>query len=135
MSEVNQDPIAKLAQFTPANPANRMEILFAAGRASARTFWGWKAAVAGLLVANLALVGALTLRTRDVPVPIPPPQAEPTRSAPAEAAPELSPNTEPWSLHTMRSTGFDAEVKPALLANSPTQEPLTALAARNLNFD
>ena len=52
---MNPDPVAKLAQFTPAPSADAAELLFAAGRASARTHWGWKVAVAALVASNVAL--------------------------------------------------------------------------------
>jgi len=42
------------------------DVLFHAGRASARTPRAWKVAVAGLLMANLVMVGLLLAR-RDVP--------------------------------------------------------------------
>ena len=64
MSDLKPDPVHdKLARFTP-NPAfpDPAEVLFFAGRASARTSWGWKATVVGLLFANVVQVGILLFR-------------------------------------------------------------------------
>jgi hypothetical protein len=137
MSEVKHDAITKLAQFTPATPANAMELLFAAGRASARTHWTWKLAVAGLLVANITLVCVLAFREREVPATVDPAPAEPppTTALPPAESPRTSPDAEPWSLHTMRKMELDSSVKQVLLSQVPTPEPLTVLSARDLKLE
>ena len=58
------DPVYdKLAKFSPdAAAVDASVLLFEAGRASARTPWGWKAAAAALLVANVLSVGYFASR-------------------------------------------------------------------------
>jgi hypothetical protein len=103
---MTHDPVYdKLARFTlnSASP-DPAEILFYAGRASARTPWGWKVTVVGLLLANVALVGLLLFRDSRhprvftpslepvapviigggpglVPIPVPSPSLSPVESA------------------------------------------------------
>ena len=136
---MNPDPMAKLAKFTPAGGADPAELLFAAGRASARTHWGWKAAVAGLFATNLALGAALALRSPGAPAT--PPATEPP--APIVQPPSLpvpqfqvAPSDEPSSYHVLM--GADLEHLPKVEPVSdpiPDRPPLTALAGRRGELD
>ncbi len=139
MSEVNPDPVAKLAKFTPAAP-DAAELLFAAGRASARTHWGWKAAVAGLLASNLALGVLLVFSRRDVPSvpePVPAPVVQPQPEPPSTTPPSpVTPADEPWSYRTLRATDLEHAPKPETLTNlTPPREALTVLSGRSGDLD
>lgn len=127
MPDVTRDPAdGPLAGFTPAAVLDPADILFRAGRASARTPWGWKAAVAGLLLSNLAVVGALLFRqpqTVAVPAAAPVP---PVEVAPAEPPAEPSP---PSGL-LARSTDLGAWPRPAADLDYPPDYPLTLAEAR-----
>jgi hypothetical protein len=134
VSEVTPDPVAALARFTPAGAVDPAELLFAAGRASARTHWGWKAAVVALALSTAALGAVLVFVSRTVPsvaapapVPVVPP--EPTLTPAPASAP--APADEPWSYRALRATD------PALVPNTepvtnltPPREPLTVLSGR-----
>ena len=133
---MNPDPIAKLAKFTPAASADAADLLFAAGRASARTHWGWKAAVAALALSNVALGAYLALRPTDAapaapaPVPVAQPQPKPVpASAPAPA-------DDPWSYRTLRATGIEGSPTAEPVANlAPARQPLTARSGRGGEID
>ncbi len=137
MSEVNPDPIAKLAKFTPAASADTADLLFAAGRASARTHWGWKAAVAVLAISTVTLGGFLAFGPRDVPpaastpVLVVQPQPEPVPVPPASA-----PVDDPWSYRTLRATDMERSPNTEPVANlTPPREPLTARSGRAGDID
>lgn len=139
MSEVNPDPIAKLAKFTPAAAPDAAELLFAAGRASARTHWGWKAAVAGLFASNLVLGVLLAFGGRDVP---PSPTVEPPPAVQPQPVPVLAPPSpatpaeEPWSYRTLRALDLEHSPKPETFSNAnPSREALTVLSGRNGDID
>jgi hypothetical protein len=86
------------------------DVLFHAGRASARTPRAWKVAVAGLLMANLVMVGLLLAR-RDPPRPLEAaaPVAVPT-PAPAPPADTL-PSSDPDSVYSL-ARSFDPDAPP-----------------------
>jgi len=132
------DPVlAKLARFTP-NAVDPAELLFAAGRASARTPWYWKATVAGSLLVNVVCAGLLLTRpevAQVVPVePVETPATPVPEPAPV-AAPTSTPN--PWSLQALHHLG-DPDRLPK---NEPRFEishsgiPLTVLSARSGELD
>lgn len=128
MPPVTPDPAAgPLAGFTPAAVLDPADILFRAGRASARTPWGWKAAVAGLTLSNLAVVGALVLRQpEDVAVSVVAPTPPPAEAAPVEPPAEPSP---PSGL-LARSTDLGAWPRPPADFDHPPDYPLTLAEAR-----
>jgi len=139
---MNPDPVAKLTKFTPASSVDPSELLFAAGRASARTFWGWKFAVAALLVSNAVCVAFLAFGRRDASSAVPPAEAAPVVQP--NAAPPLPPEPQPptsavdapWSYHTLRTTDLERMPKPQPVANLvPPREPLTALSGRSGEID
>jgi hypothetical protein len=141
VSELNADPVAKLAMFTPASAVDANELLFVAGRASARTPWGWKAAVAVLIVSNIALGAFLAFRGQDIP-PAPqlvapsviPPQPEEV-VPPEPQPPASSPTDEPWSYHALMSRDPKNWPKSEPVANLAPSQPLTILSGRRGDID
>ena len=120
--------IDKLSRFTPDGLGlDAAEVLFRAGRASARTPWGWKAAVALLLLAN---GGWLAERWSHEPVAvpvvsIPEKQVAPVVEPPASPLPD--PSESLWSLGALHQT-TDADslpASPAIANMPPTDPPLT----------
>jgi hypothetical protein len=137
---MNPDPVAKLAKFTPASGVDAAELLFAAGRASARTFWGWKVAVAGLLLSNLALGAFIAFRSHELPpAPPPTPPATPAQPEPAAAPqpPQPPPSAveEPWSYRTLMSGNLEQLPRPQPVPNLAPREPLTVLSGRSGELD
>ena len=139
MPEVNPDPVAKLAKFTPAAPPDAAELLFAAGRASARVPLAWKAAVVSLALSNVALCACLlfALRTAPTVAPIPGPAVpqlpEPVPTPPASAP---APADDAWSYRTLRATGLERTPDTEPVANlAPERQPLTALSGRRGDID
>ncbi|AMV23731.1 hypothetical protein VT84_04915 [Gemmata sp. SH-PL17] len=130
------DPVAKLAQFTPAASIDAAELLFAVGRASARTHWGWKVAVAGLVVSNIALGAILSFAPRSAPPAAPVPVVSPPEPAPAPPASAPAPTDEPWSYRTLRATDLERSPQMEPIANLvPGNEPLTARSGRRGDID
>lgn len=140
MSEMTPDPVYDaLARFTPdVTAVDPAAILFAAGRASARTPIAWKLAVAGLALANLGLVCWFALRAPEsaaviapepvvvpVVVPVPVPLSEPSGEVPY-AVPS------PWSFGTLNRVTDPEELPgPAVSTNAQVvSSPLTPYAAR-----
>lgn len=136
MPELTPDPVFdKLARFTPdGSPIDPAELLFRAGRASARTPCYWKLTVAGLLAANFVTVGLILSRGENrtppppepqpitvvVPVPVPVPSSDPV---PSPVPPE-SPS--PWTLGILhRLTDVSALPAPAAVDLAPADPPLT----------
>jgi hypothetical protein len=116
-----------LARLTPngalLDPA---DVLFNAGRASARTPRAWKLGVAGLLLAN-AVTAGLLLSRRDPPEAASAPVSVPA-SAPAPTPPPDSPaQPDPNSLSALvRSLDLDAPPPPAgFVAPDRPAAPLT----------
>lgn len=100
-----EDVIATLQAFTPAT-VNRDEMLFAAGKAAARTPRFWKIAVAALLLSqSLTLVGWLTWpRTVTVETPVVAPIETPREpSRPTDSEPQKG-----SYLELMRTIDIDA---------------------------
>jgi hypothetical protein len=134
------DPVAKLAQFTPAPVVDPAELLFAAGRASARTPRGWKAAVVVLGVSNAALTALLVGRPLAAP-PAPPPEpiVRPVPPEPVEpavpSAPASAPPEEPWSYLALRAADPDRLPQAETLPTTAAPEPLTALSGRRGDID
>jgi hypothetical protein len=136
------DPVLdKLARFTPdGSPVDPAAILFRAGRASARTHWGWKVAVAGLLLANLGTVGFFALRPEkphQPPEPMPVPVAVPVvvPSPEPQPSPEVSPS--PWSLGALLRTADprDLPVAQTAIDLAPTEPPLTPRSVGRADID
>jgi len=121
--------IDKLGRFTPNASLDAAEVLFRAGRASARTPRGWKFAVAVLLLANVGWVAERGLREPKSSLPeVPPAIAKPSVLPPLEPTlPSPTESLSPWSLGALQRTG-DLESLPELsaIANfAPTDPPLT----------
>jgi hypothetical protein len=140
VSEVNPDPVAQLGRFTPVAATDPAELLFAAGRASARTHWGWKVAVAALVASNVALGALFVLHTRPAPptaqpAPAPVDQQPPELSAPAPPTSTPEPVDEPWSYRALRS----ADLERAPLVDGTTtvapREPLTVRSGQRGELD
>jgi len=114
MSEMTPDPVFDtLARFTPdSTGVDPAAILFAAGKASARTPVMWKLAVSVLLVTNLAALGLFLLRP-SAPAPVVAPIVVPVvvpipAQQPDSAAPESPVIPSPWSLGALnRVTDLD----------------------------
>lgn len=140
------DPMLdKLSRFTPhGTVADQAAFLFAAGRASARIPWGWKAVVAGLVIANICWVFLLFLHTsiKTQPnAPLPPESPSEHSSPTAPLQPTVSnPHSngdETWSYRAILSAG-DLEQFPTTkpLHNPiPTDHPLTLSAGRRGEID
>ncbi|MBN9122597.1 MAG: hypothetical protein J0I06_26190 [Planctomycetes bacterium] len=134
---MNPDPVAKLARFTPA-PADPAELLFAAGRASARTHWLWKVAVAALVASNASLSALLALRSTSepaspnpVPIVAPAPEPSPVPSAPPSSAPV----DDPWSYRALRGSDLERAPRPEAFTAPAPREPLTVLSGRRGEID
>lgn len=126
------DPVLdKLARFTPdGSQIDPAELLFRAGRASARTHWGWKAVVAGLLLANLGTAGFLVLRSEKSPLPPEPapvqlvvPAAVPSPEPPPPEAPA---SPDPDSLGSLARV-FDPDSPPPPAGFVPPDHPAEVL--------
>jgi hypothetical protein len=131
----------KLARFSPDSQGiDPADILFRAGRASARTHWAWKLAVAALLLTNAVAAGFIVFRGRPdpaapevvtVPVVIPvvvvPVSVEPVSSPPESAS--------PWSYGSLLRTTDpdDLPRSPALVNATPADRPLTPLSRREID--
>lgn len=125
MSELTRDAVEKLARFTPAGGLDAAEVMFAAGRASARTPWGWKAAVAVLLLANAGWLAGFSHRgTKPISPELPALKTQPTPAPIETISPRPNESLSPWSLGALQRTG-DLESLPELpaLANLPPSEP------------
>ena len=138
---MNPDPVAKLAKFTPAPSADAAELLFAAGRASARTHWLWKVAVAALVTSNVALGALLALRSTAPPalpsepiaVPVVQPAPEPPTAQPTP--PSSAPAEEPWSYRTLRASDLEHAPRPEAFTTTAPRESLTVLSGRRGELD
>jgi hypothetical protein len=137
---MNPDPVAKLARFTPAPSPDAADLLFAAGRASARTHWLWKVAVAALVASNAALGTLLALRTTDPPptpqpVLIVQPAPEPPAPPQASAPPSSAPAEEAWSYRTLRASDLEHAPQSDTFPLAPPREALTVLSGRRGELD
>ena len=126
------DPlIASLNRFTPqASPIDRDELLFRAGRASARTPRGWKLAVAALGISQMLLLGwiASTAPT-SVAVPVIPAPPPPTV---APVPPDSEPPSLPQYSYVELVRGWEAGTIPAATpSEGGSREPIfTVMASR-----
>jgi hypothetical protein len=133
------DPVFdKLAKFTPdAAAVNPAELLFAAGRASARTPWGWKTAVAGLILTNLVCVSLLVFHSPEAPPEVHTVPAVVTQPEPPSTVPVAPQTDDPWTYHTLISVS-DPERFPKIDIGAdpmPTERPLTPLSWRRGGID
>jgi hypothetical protein len=128
------DPVLdKLARFTPdGSGIDPAELLFRAGRASARTPPVWKIAVAGLLLANVATVGFFLLRPEKPPpppepVPVPVVVPVPVTVPSPEPPPSPAASPSPWSLGALLrlSDPRDLPAAQAVTDLAPAEPPLT----------
>jgi hypothetical protein len=139
--EMNPDPVFdKLAKFTPdAARANAAELLFAAGRASARAHWGWKAAVVGLVLANVVSLGFLVFRTSEPLAPVASPATVAPTTPPTQPTlkPPKSSADDPWSYRSLISIGDPDEFPVATPVTGPSQPApvLSVLSARRGELD
>jgi len=134
------DPmLGKLARFTPNGRAvDRAALLFAAGRASARTHWVWKISVAVLLLANAGWVGLRLYPPNSQTTPRSDLQAVPTPTETPQAEPLTPPaSDDPWSYRALLSAG-DPERFPAtepLKGQLTIEKPLTPRMALRGELD
>ena len=135
------DPVFdRLDRFTPdASTIDPAAILFRAGRASARTPWGWKLTVAGLLVTNVVTAVALGYRSPADPDPIPTPVLVPVIPPALESTPAPEPTSplSPWSYAAMMGI-TDADQLPhsePIDGITPAELPLTARPTRMSGTD
>jgi hypothetical protein len=126
--DVKPDPVLdKLGRFTPdATGINRDEWLFAAGRASARTPRGWKAA-AGVLALTQAAILVAWLSAPRVPAPTVPVISPAAVSLPAEG-PDAAFPYHPNSYEALSRT-FDPDAPPPLPPDSSTARQTVSLRA------
>jgi hypothetical protein len=139
------DPaLDKLARFSPAPTAiDRDELLFQAGRASARAGNGWKALVALLLVTQAATLGMwLTNSGRSTPVPgsevvvRPPTSSEAPDSGGLTLAPPLGRSPEPLdrsSYAALLRWDIDTMPTPPPAVSSGQDGPVLSVADRHLS--
>lgn len=127
---MSEDVIGKLAGFTPdAGRLNRDELLFQAGRSSAKPGRGWKRAVKVLVVTQLATVAfwALQPEPRPIYVSLPPgPPALPVADYSPSEPPPLDPNS-----YFALSRGWDDArptdpIPPPFAGTAIPRRPLTA---------
>jgi hypothetical protein len=122
------DPITPLSKLTPAAP-NRDELLFAAGRATARPNRWWKLAVGALAVSQVATLTVwLWPRAEPVAVPAPVPVLPaPAVSPPVDADVEPSTPPDPQSyLAFMLREGEPVRSERAPVVPDRPARPLTA---------
>ena len=124
------DPVFdKLARFTPdSGGLDPAEVLFQAGRSSARTPIVWKLAVAVLLVSNTVFFLNRSKPAEIVLVPVP------VVESPAPPVPAEVPS---WGPHGLIGT-FDPDraARPEAVADlAPARAALTPLSARRADFD
>jgi hypothetical protein len=136
---MNPDPVAQLSRFTPAPAPDPAALLFTAGRASARTHWGWKAAVAALVSSNAALVALFAFRApvgAPGPAPAPVPSVQALGESPSPAPPTApAPVDEPWSYRTLRSADLEGAPQPEPLPSVAPRQPLTLLSGHRGEID
>lgn len=129
----------KLARFSPDSQGiDPAEILFRAGRASARTHWLWKLAVAALLLTNVAAVGFLAFRDRPertAPEVVTVPVVIPVVVTPTEPVSAPTESASPWSYGSLLRTTDpdDLPRSPALVGLTPAAPPLTSLSRRDFD--
>ena len=141
MSEVTPDPVFdRLARFSPDSTGlDPADVLFRAGRASARTPRGWKVAVVGLVISHVVTVLVLvrsnhpTAPTPEVaPTPVVVPLPAPRPESLPEPAPGPTSPPSPWSYGAMLGvTDLDQLPTPSPTAGlTPDGPPLTPLSFR-----
>ncbi len=137
------DVIDALAAFTPdAGRLDRDDLLFRAGRASARPNRWWQRLAAALAVSQAATLVALAPRPTPVP-PVAPDRRDAPRPAAAPFPPppvdsDPSPDPVPGSYAALRdsvATGRLPPVPPAADGLHVSDRPLTVLSARSGVFD
>ena len=140
MSEMTPDPVLdRLAGFSPdSSGIDPAEVLFRAGRATARTPRVWKIAVVGLVMTNVVTLGLFIAQG---PTPGPTPEVVPTPVVPPvvvpqpERLPQSSPT--PWSYGAMMGvTDLDQVPPPASAVQfTPDGPALTPLSIRDRIVD
>jgi hypothetical protein len=139
------DPVLdKLARFTPnAALVDNGALLFAAGRASARSHWLWKVAVVGLLLANSGWLAHFIYRQNTQTTPMHDLQNQPLPAATSQPEPVTPPTNllpasdEPWSYRALLSVGDPEQFPLAEPLNGPFQaeKPLTPRMAFRGDID
>ncbi|MFO0823470.1 MAG: hypothetical protein U0792_10195 [Gemmataceae bacterium] len=135
---MNPDPVDNLARFTPTGP-DHTELLFAAGRASARTPWFWKVGLVVSVAANAACLATLVLRAPDVNtvvLPTPPASFPAQVTVPqTDPAPPMSP-PDPWSYQSLHTrTDFDGFPNMQTISGSDSGKPLSVISGRSGQLD
>ena len=89
---MSEDVIGKLTRFSPTSPGlDRDELLFRAGRASARSSWGWKVLAGVLAVTQVGTAVAWLLQPHPTPAVIAPPTVAPVAPEPEPEPSEPAP--------------------------------------------
>jgi hypothetical protein len=136
---MNPDPVEKLAKFTPATSTDAAELLFAAGRASARAHWLWKIVVAALVASNVACGVLLAFRTTDPPhATAPPPLAvQPVLEPPTLQLPPPSsaPVDDPSSYRILRASDLECMPRAESFLTASPRKTLTVLSGRRGELD
>lgn len=135
MTDPIPNPLAKLATFTLPAP-NRDELLFAAGRASARVGRWWKR-VTGLLAVTQAVTLGVFLWPKEeaIPTPVPPAPVPVVAVPPAtpEADPESPSQPDPYSYLALLHRGDTPDPRERLAPGPIRQSP--PLTAGSRRFD
>jgi len=140
------DPVLdKLARFTPNTTiVDNAALLFAAGRASARTPWFWKVATTALLLGNAGWLSLLIIRPSSPTAPVVVPQKESVAPVPPQAEPATDPTNitpppsdDPWSYRALLSAGDPEKFPRTEVFNGslPNNEPLTPRSSLRGDLD
>jgi hypothetical protein len=141
---MNDPLLNKLARFSPNDGGvSANDILFAAGRASARTHIGWKLVVGGLLVANAVSLSLLLFGTNanqhpaNEPAPPAiqtPPKEEPTTTPQPVDVPQ---SEDPWSYKSLHLLADPEQLPPSQLGakEPPSDKPLTVRSTLRSEID
>jgi hypothetical protein len=125
------DPLSKLGRFTPQPPRiDRDELLFRAGRSSARVGRGWKAAVAALAVSQAVTIALLVWPDGDPPTAARPPVAPSPLPGQEPTAPEYVPL--PLHSYGALTRSVEAGELPPVISSGvafPDRPPLSVASA------
>lgn len=116
-----EDVTRGLSAFTPAG-LDRDAVLFAAGKAAARRWGGWRWLTAGLAVSNAVTLGVLVWPKPPVGSPVPAVEAPPAAVEPAPIRPEPS-------SYLALTWGLDQSP----VADPGTPPPARSLTPRDIN--
>jgi len=121
---MSEDVTRDLKAFTPVVP-DRDALLFAAGKAAARRWAGWKWVAATLLTSNAVTLGVLLWPTPAVPSSQPVVEPSPV----VESSEPYHPDP---SSYIALQQGWDAPPRPAVAGGTPAL-PATPITPRSLS--